>query len=405
MKDKRWFRTGMLGALAGVVALGGLGGLTWGVWRPAAADEPAAAERAARPALAVTVAVPQAETLPVRLSANGDVAAWQEAVIGSDVAELRLIEVRADVGDVVRAGQVLAVFDDATVRADVAQARAALAEARAAATEAADNARRARDLRASGALAQQQVTQYLTAEQTAQARVEAAQAALDAQALRLKRTRVLAPDDGVVSARSATVGAVSGMGGELFRLVRQGRLEWRAEVASATLPRIRIGVPVRVLAANGEQVDGLVRMVAPTVDTQKRSALVYVDLPPLPLTAAGAQGEGREGNARHAAVLPGMFARGDFLLGEQAALTVPQAAVVVRDGYSYVFVLGDDSHVAMRRVQTGTRIDGRVAVLDGLVAAERVVARGGVFLNDGDLVRVEPAADAVTETTAAGAAR
>ena len=59
------------------------------------------------------------------------------------------------------------------------------------------------------------------------------------QQLRLRQTRVLAPDNGVISARSATVGAVLPAGQELFRLIRQGRLEWRAEVAAADLARLK----------------------------------------------------------------------------------------------------------------------------------------------------------------------
>ena len=85
-----------------------------------------------RPALSITTAQPVVETWPIRISANGNIEAWQEAVVGSDVQALRLAEVRADVGDTVQAGQVLAVFDDEPVKIDVAQAQAALAQARAA---------------------------------------------------------------------------------------------------------------------------------------------------------------------------------------------------------------------------------------------------------------------------------
>ena len=156
-----------------------------------------------------------------------------------------------NVGDVVKAGQVLATFAADTVQADVAQARASVMEAEANAAEAAANAERARGLQASGALSQQQIQQYTTAEQTAKARVEAARAQLNAQQLRLKFTQVLAPDSGVISARTATVGAVVGSGTELFRMVRKGRLEWRAEVTQAELARIRPGAKVQVTAASG----------------------------------------------------------------------------------------------------------------------------------------------------------
>lgn len=323
-----------------------------------------------RPALAVTVVEPTRSSIRLRLPANGNVAAWQEASIGAQSNGLRLTEVRANVGDRVRTGQVLAVFADDTVQADLAQARASLQEAKANAAEASANAERAQTLIASGALSQQQIGQYATGSQTAQARVEAAQALLSAQQLRLKHTQVLAPDSGVISSRSATVGAVVGAGTELFRMVRKGRLEWRAEVSATDLPRIHAGDPVRVTTAAGTEVAGTVRMLAPTVDPKTRNALVYVDLPP------------------HADLRAGMYAQGEFLLGERSALTVPQSALVLRDGFQHVFELGADSHVVLHRVQIGQRVGERVEIASGLEPGARVVARGGAFLNDGDLVRV-----------------
>ena len=323
-----------------------------------------------RPALAVTTTQPTRSAIRLRLPANGNVAAWQEASIGAESNGLRLTQVRANVGDQVRAGQVLAVFAADTVQADVAQARASLLEAKANAAEAAANAARAQTLMASGALSQQQIGQYATGSQTAQARVAAARAMLSAQQLRLKHTRVLAPDNGVISSRSATVGAVVGAGTELFRMVRKGRLEWRAEVSSSDLPRIHAGDQVSVTSAAGTQVAGKVRMLAPTVDSKTRNALVYVDLP------------------AHADLRAGMFAEGEFLLGERSALTVPQSALVLRDGFQHVFEVGTDSHVVLRRVQIGQRVGERVEIASGLEPSARVVARGGAFLNDGDLVRV-----------------
>src|SRR4029079_7061834 len=127
----------------------------------------------------------------------------------------------------------LARFAAETVRAEAAQVRAGLAAAEASAAEAANNAARARTLQQTGAMSASQINQYLTAEKTAQSRVEAARALLQAQQVRLNQTHVYAPDSGIISARMATVGAVVGSGAELFRLIRQGRLEWRAEVTSA----------------------------------------------------------------------------------------------------------------------------------------------------------------------------
>jgi RND family efflux transporter MFP subunit len=338
--------------------------------------EPAAA---ARPALTVTLAQPEPTRLPIRLSANGNIVAWQEAILGAESNGLRLTQVLVNVGDPVKAGQLLARFSGASVQADVAQARASLVEAQATAADAAANAARARTLQNSGALSTQQINQYNTAEQTAKARVAAAQAVLDAQQLRGSNTEVRAPDGGLISARNATVGAVVSSGTELFRLIRGGRLEWRAEVTASELGRISVGTPATVVAASGAQLKGRVRMIAPTVDPQTRAALVYVDLPPMLPARAGA-----------GAALPGMFARGEFDLGSSSALTVPQPAVVVRDGFNYVFLVGPDQRVSQVKVQTGRLAGERVEIVSGLATDARVVVNGAGFLNHGDLVRVSP---------------
>jgi RND family efflux transporter MFP subunit len=354
-------------ALAAALVLGSTAALLYANTSRAADEAPA---DTARPALTVSTAQPQRSSLPLRLAANGNVAAWQEASIGAESNGLRLDEVLVNVGDVVKAGQVLARFASEMVQADVAQARASLLEAPAVAAEAAANAERARSLQTTGALSQQQIQQFTTAAQTAQARVESARALLQTQELRLRHTQVRAPDSGIISARTATVGAVLGTGTELFRMVRKGRLEWRAEVTSTELARIQPGAKTRITAASGAMAEGTVRMVAPTVDPQTRNALVYVDLPPKTDFRAG------------------MFARGEFALGSSDALTVPQEALVVRDGFTYVFVVGPQQRVQQRKVQTGRRIADRVEILSGLEADTSVAVRGAGFLNDGDLVRV-----------------
>ncbi len=365
-------------ALAG---LGLAGLLAAGSLRAADAAKPAAATAApaapaGRAALTVAAVQPQRIELPISLPANGSLAAWQEASVGTEANGLRLAEVRVGVGDRVKKGQVLARFADETVRADLAQIRAGVAAASATLAEASANAQRARELQPSGALSQQQINQYLTAERTARARLDAQRAAAEVQALRLKQAQVLAPDDGVISARSATIGAVLPAGQELFRLIRQGRLEWRAEVPANEMARLQPGMSATVQLGPGLSVNGRVRMVGPTVDPQSRNGLVYVDLAPSPAARAG------------------MFARGELLFGRSTALTLPQTAVVLRDGFSYAYRIGADNKVSEVKLQTGRRVGDRVEVLAGLDAQARVVASGGGFLADGDLVRVVAAAPA-----------
>ena len=262
------------------------------------------------------------------------------------------------------------------MQANLAQLNAALAEAEAVAADATANAERARSLAHSGALSEQQINQYLTAERTAQARAQAHRAAVQAQALRLSQTQVLAPDDGVISARWATQGAVVPAGQELFRLIRGSRLEWRADVTPEESARLRPGMAVQVRDAAGAVAAGQVRMIAPTVDPRTRSALVYVDLP------------------RSNGFKAGMFASGAFELGQAQALTVPESALILRDGFSYVFRAKADGRVEQVKVRIGQRHANRVEVLDGISGQTEIVASGAGFLNDGDIVKLGTPANA-----------
>ncbi len=359
---------------------------------PGCGDKAADAKKAApKPALTVTTTTPQEVMLPVSLAANGNLAAWQEASVGAEASGLRISEVLVNVGDRVRRGQELARFAAETVQAEAAQAQASLAEAQASAADAANNAARARTLEATGAMSTTQINQYLTQEKTAQAHVEAARAQVQQQLARLHQTQVLAPDDGVISSRTATVGAVVNNGTELFRLIRKGRLEWRAEVTSAELGRITPGTRVLITATSGARLEGRVRMIGPTVDPQTRIAIVYVDVSPLPGPAAG--------SAR-----AGMYAHGEFQLGAQPALTVPQQALVVREGFNYVLRVLPDHRVVQAKLQIGRIAGDRVEVLSGVDSRTVIVASGGGFLNDGDLVRVQggpaPGAAAAASTPA-----
>jgi len=373
----------LLSAVA-AVAVAATAALVIGLRANAADDKKAAVP--AKPALSVVVTQPQRSTMPVSTSANGNVAAWQEASIGTEANGLRLAEVLVNVGDVVKRGQVLATFAPESMQVDLLQTRAAVAEAEATLGDAAANAERAKGLRAAGALSEATINQYVTAERTARARLDAQRAALQARQIRVGQTAVVAPDAGVISSRSATVGAVLPAGQELFRLIRQGRLEWRAEVSSSDLAQIKPGARVTVTPAGGEPIAGTVRMVAPTVDPQTRNGIIYVDLP-------------APGSAR-----AGMFARGEFEVGNATALTLPQSAVQLREGFSYVFKVGPDNKVTQAKIDTGRRFGDRIEVTGGLAPDARVVAMGGGFLAEGDTVRIVDA-PAAMNAGAASAAR
>lgn len=335
----------------------------------------ATASAGGRAALSVQAVSPRRETLARTLSASGGLAAWQEVVIGAETQGLRLVEVAVQVGERVRRGQLLARLQSDTLAAERAATQAALAEAEAVLAQARLEAERDRALQAGGALSAQQLQQTLTAETTARTRVQALKARLQADEVRLAQTRLLAPDDGLISARLATVGAVAQPGQELFRLIRQGRIEWRAELSGADMARLSPGTAVRLTPAGTDTVlEGRVRQIAPTVDPATRQGLVYVDLTP--------------GAAASPVARPGMLARGEFQLGGSEALTLPQGAVLLREGFSIVMRIEADARVREVKVRTGRRVGDRVEILEGLDAQARVVAQGAGFLGDGDRVKV-----------------
>lgn len=323
---------------------------------PAQADGKPVDATPARAALTVAITSLKEEKWEGGITANGSLNPWQEAIIASEISGLRITDVLADVGQQVKKGQELVKLSQASVKADVAQAQAKLDEARI-------NAQRARRLKASGTLPAQEVDQYLTGEAVAKA-------ALESQQIRLAQTRVLAPDNGVISSRSATLGAVVQTGSELFRMIRQNRVEWRAEVPGRDITQIKAGQVVHLTLPTGETTEGKVRVVSPTLDTNTRNALVYVSLP------------------ANSPAKAGMFATGEILTGSSTALSLPQTAVILRDGNNYVFEVGNDNRVSQRLVKIGRHVKNQVEILDGLSNSVRIVATGGAFLNDGDTVQV-----------------
>jgi RND family efflux transporter MFP subunit len=337
------------------------------------ASTPATKTPEVKPALTVTTTTPQQVDWPQVLPASGNIAAWQEAVISAEISNLRLTDVLVNVGDWVKKGQALARISNDTVEAELAQSRASVAEAEAMLAEARANGDRARKFQETGFLSAQQINQYLTAEKTAHARLNAAHARMRSDQLRLAQTQVRAPDAGVISARSATVGSLAQPGQELFRLIRGGRLEWRAEVNSSNLGKLKPGTPAILTSPGGARLKGRVRMVAPTVDPQTLNGLVYVDLP-----VSGAYNE----------IRAGVFARGEFELGRAPAMTLPQSAVLLRDGFTYVFRLERENRVAQIKVGVGRRLGDQIEITSGIEPETRVVASGAGFLADGDVVRV-----------------
>jgi HlyD family secretion protein len=331
--------------------------------------KPAANAKATSAALTVTVAESKTGTVGSSTAYNGNVAAWQEASVAAEVGGLRIAQVMANIGDTVTKGQVLVRLNETSVQTELAAQRAAVADAQAQLADARANADRARQLDKTGAISASQIEQFFTAEKTAKARLDAAIARARSDEIRLNNARIVAPEAGVVSLKTASVGSVVQPGQELFRIIRGGRLEFRAEVPASELGRIKIKQNVAVVAGDNLTAAGTVRSIAPTVDPQTRNALVYVDL------------------ANSGGIKAGMFAKGQFDLGQSQGVTVPTSAVIRRDGAEFVYVLEGDSKVRQTKVQSGSQVDNQIEVR-GLKAGVKVVNSGAGFLADGDTVSV-----------------
>jgi len=270
----------------------------------------------------------------------------------------------------VKRGQVLVELSTALLAADVATKQAIVNQRVAEAVNAEAALQRAQSLSAMNVLSQSDLDKLSSEALVKRAGVESARADLQASSLRLKFTNVTAPDDGVITSRTVTVGQIAQAGGEMLRLLRNNRIEWRGEVPESRLGELAPGQPVIITTADGAVVNGSIRVVAPTITSTNRTGIVYVDLPPSDQ------------------LRPGMFARGDVEIGRSPAFTVPLQSVVSSDGYSYVFVLKTDSTMERRRVETGAVRAAEIEVVEGIKTGEMIVGKGAGFLKDGDLVNV-----------------
>lgn len=340
----------------------------------------------ATPAMAVTVVAARTQEIPREIRVSGPVAAREEMQLGVELSGQRVTGLYVDVGDFVRQGQVLLELDARTLESELQQAQASYREAQAAAALAQANLRRAEPLLAQKYISAGQVDELRAARDQANARAATARAALDAAKLRRSYAELRAPDDGIVSKRAVQPGQIVAAGTELIGLIRDGRLEWRAELADAELAAVNVGDPVIVHAPDGHDVEGAVRAVPPGVDPATRTGTIYADLP-------------EPDGLRTGAYVPGRI-----LVGNAKALVLPASTVVQRDGNPYVFTV-DTKGIAHRvRVRTGTETAGVVEILDGVAPGVQVVDQGAGFLGDGDRVRVVPGTAATTTPAAASTA-
>jgi len=327
---------------------------------------------ATNPPPLVSVTVVEAVDLADVVTFSGAIAARDEAAISAEGEGGRVSALLAEVGDRVKAGQVLARLDTSLVAPQVASLEASLQESKANAAVAEADYRRAQAVASTGALSVQEIERRGAAAVAAGAKVKVVSAQLSEAQARLRRTEVRAPFDGIVLTRSAEVGQLAGPGGApLFRVGRAGGIEMRGNVAERDLPRLAPGQAARVRVTGVEQAfEGKVRLIGAVIDPQTRLGSVRIDLP------------------AHRDLRPGAFARGEISVGSARRPMLPQTAVMSDPTGNYVLVVGADDKVVRRDVRVeGSRAEG-VVLGGGLKEGEKVVTTAGPYLRPGEAVRI-----------------
>ena len=366
---------------------------------PAAAQEAETAPASGAQPPAIIAERAKVDDITDRVLTNGMIMAVEEVLVAPQVEGLAIESLEADIGDQVEAGSVLATLSDdqlilqrsqldankAKALASIAQLEAQLAEVQSTARETVKTAERARQLADQGTYSTVQAEQAEAQATAARARIlsveesikvaEADVTLIDAQIrdveLRLARTEVKAPVSGVIAARGARVGAIaSAASGPLFTIIKDDRLEMRADIAEADMHRIAEGQTVRIhLIGAADPVEGVVRLIEPTLNTTTRLGLARIEI------MDGA-------NLR-----AGMFADAEIIVAERKALTVPMTSVNMgRDGADVLKI--EDGIARRTAVTTGIREGGKVEIVEGLAPGDLIVAKAGAFVRDGD--RISP---------------
>jgi HlyD family secretion protein len=323
-------------------------------------------------AMTVVAASVERSEVTRSITAAGNVVAWREISVSSEVGGLTVTEIAVDEGDVVAKGQVLVRLSRDLTVAAVSKQRAAVDELQASLAIARSDASRAHSV-SSGVISAQVIEQRETLVKTTEARLRAAEAQLGEAEARDRQTVIVAPAAGIIASRSVAIGQVVQAGVEMFRLIQDNRVEADARVLESHLPAARAGQAATVFGPTGTPEQGTVRIVAPIVDPKTRLGTVRIALP---------------GDTH---LKPGMFARVEIAIESKLALTVPLKALVWRDARAYVFKVGRDNLVSLAEVGIGAGVTDNVEIVRGLDAGDRIVTQGAGLLNDGDAVNVKTA--------------
>ena len=374
----------LLPALVAVLIIGVLLGRYWNT-NEGAADErvtstttkkAAGTEQTEQAVLSVESIMPSQENIGNTLSADGTISAKDIANVSAKVSGVAIERILVEAGERVKAGQILAIFDTDAVQQQILQAEADVAEGEATLANAQADVVRVLPLIDIDAISRQEADRYRTSELRARAALQASQSRLSGQRLALNNATVVAPVSGIISDKIIEVGQVAG-GEPLFTIIKDGILEWQADIDPKIIGEVKVGTPVKVSLPQGQSVMGEVRRIAPTA-ANNRQITIYASL------------------ASNSNVRAGMYQAGEFLLGSASTQTVPNSAIVSNDGYDYVMLItameSKDGttlgRIKRQRVTLGEHFGDDVAVIEPLPNDSRLVKQGGSFLNDGDLVRV-----------------
>jgi len=183
----------------------------------------------------------------------------------------------------------------------------------------------------------------------------------------LAQTTIQSPCDGLVLKRSVHIGDIASVNKVMFDLVRDGRLELRANLPEADIAAVKAGQLVRIGGVSGR-----VREISPMIDQESRLGMVRIDLP------------------KNTTLRPGNFVKGEIGLGGQTTLAVPSSAVVFKDNRAVVYTTGDDKKAHMHFVEVGDRDGDFIELRSGLKPGDKIVAKGAGFIKDGDTVNILP---------------
>jgi multidrug efflux system membrane fusion protein len=281
-------------------------------------------------------------------------------------------------GQDVRRDDLLFRIDDREIRAALAKDEALLARDQATLARAQADASRARDLLARKVAAQQQVDQSDAEAKIAAANVQADQAAIDMDRIRLDYTEVRAPIDGRLGAIRVTEGNIvrSADGGDgLVTITQMKPLRVSFTLPERDLPALRAAaaggakVPVRVSAhsGNGALAAGELSFIDSSVDATSGTVTAKALLP------------NEDGT-----LWPGQYVDVEVELGHTLdAVTIPLVAVQPGQDGPFVFVVGSDGKAALRQITPGDTVGDRVVATSGLGVGERVVVEGQQRLQDG----------------------